>query len=114
MDACVFCSIIARKLPSVVIAESESVLVIQDRVPKAPIHYLVIPKAHLHDVRDIPENDHHTWSNMLHMIQEVIRERLHGGDCKLVINNGKEAGQRVFHLHIHLLAGGIHPDCELA
>ncbi len=107
---CIFCSIIARQLPSTVITENEHVIVIKDIAPKAPIHYLILPKNHLRDIRDAQPCDGITLAAVLFMAQELSSKLDAPGAFRLIFNNGHEVGQRVFHLHAHFLAGKQYTD----
>lgn len=105
MTQCVFCEIIANRVPSKKIAETEDILVVEDIAPKAEIHYLIIPKKHMSDVRELQKGDNVLASNMLFMAQDLSRGLVEPQDFRLQVNNGKQAGQCVFHLHMHFLAG---------
>lgn len=107
---CIFCSIIARQLPSTIIAEDEQVIVIKDIAPKAPIHYLIIPKNHLHDIRDAQPCDGTMLAAILLMAQQLSSKLDSPGAFRLIFNNGHEVGQRVFHMHAHFLAGKQYTD----
>ena len=95
---CIFCKIINKELPAEIIAENDHTIVIKDIAPKAPIHYLIIPKVHF---KNIQEAEGCCVTNS--MVQAA--RQLGHSDYRLVINNGHQAGQRVFHLHMHYLAG---------
>lgn len=102
---CIFCKIIAKQIPSTIIDETDDLIVIKDINPKATIHYLIIPKKHIRDFRDFEQRDSELAGNMLMMAKKLSKDL---SDCKafrLVINNGAEAGQCVFHAHMHFLAG---------
>jgi len=105
---CIFCAIIAKKIPATIIAENDAVIVVKDIAPKAPIHYLVIPKVHVADCMDVkmPELS----ASLFGMIQQVARQLPGDQTFRLLVNNGAGAGQRVFHLHIHVLAGKAMSD----
>jgi histidine triad (HIT) family protein len=104
MQECIFCKIIAGQIPSVIIAHDDQVIVIKDINPAAPIHYLIIPKKHLQDLTNFSTEDHIIWQSCLLMVQKLAQ--LQGcQQFKLMSNNGYNAGQRVFHTHIHFLAG---------
>ena len=102
---CIFCKIISGEIPAKVIKENDFVIVIADRAPKAPVHYLIIPKKHLASVHDITEHDREIAWQIMHMARELARELPGAGAFNLISNNGAEAGQSVFHMHWHFLAG---------
>jgi histidine triad (HIT) family protein len=100
---CVFCKIVAGELPSKTVLETERVLAFEDINPKAPIHVLLIPKKHVVNLLDgSAEPD--LMGEMVAASADIARQR-GVTDYRLVTNTGKEAGQLVFHLHFHLLAG---------
>lgn len=102
---CIFCKIIARQIPAKVIAENDAVLVIQDIAPKAPVHYLIIPKEHSKDLASLPASQAHVGGAMF-MIAAELSKKLSGSQAfRFIINNGPDAGQSVFHLHGHFLSG---------
>ncbi len=101
---CIFCKIITKKIPASVIAENDDIIVIEDRAPQAPIHYLIIPKNHIENVLFFQKGDCCYAAKMFSMVQKVAKDK-QLEDVKLIINNGYKAGQRVFHLHMHFLAG---------
>lgn len=101
---CIFCKIIDKEAKATIIAENDDCIVIKDIAPKAPIHYLIIPKKHLINLNELRPEDAQLASSMLLLAKKVSAES--GGiPFKFVINNGKEAGQIVFHLHAHFLSG---------
>lgn len=105
MQNCIFCKIIDKQIPSHIVAESADLIVINDIAPKAPIHYLIVPKKHLQDVQALAQADMRLGAEMLVMANKLSQEK-QTGDFRLVVNSGHGAGQRVFHLHMHMLAGG--------
>ena len=107
--SCVFCKIISREIPAKVIAETDDILVIADRAPSAPIHYLIMPKKHVADLSSLTQVDSISAGNILVMAQQLSQETTTAKNFKLVINNGAGAGQSVFHLHAHFLAGFTGP-----
>ncbi len=105
MEKSIFEKIIDKELPSKIIHEDEHCIVIEDIAPKAPIHLLVIPKKPIKKLSDAKEDDKELLGHLM-MVTKKIAEQLNVENAfNVVINNGKEAGQTVFHLHIHLLAG---------
>ena len=104
-SGCIFCKIIARELPSTVVAENETVIVIKDIAPKAPTHLLIVPKKHVADLRDVQQTDKAMLANILLMAQELSKKIEHPGAFRLLFNNGPEVGQKVFHMHAALFGG---------
>jgi histidine triad (HIT) family protein len=105
MTDCIFCNIIARTAPAHIIAETDDILVIQDVAPKARVHYLIIPKKHIKDLNAFGPGDCCLMGKMVKMAQKLSQETPGAQDFKFIINNGYAAGQRVFHVHAHFIAG---------
>ena len=106
MDAeCIFCRIIENQVPSTKILENDTVLVIKDIHPKAPIHYQILPKKHIKNFHDLSPEDHKLAGDLLFAAQKIAQQLPPPASFKLLSNNGKEAGQVVMHAHIHFLAG---------
>jgi len=100
---CVFCKIVAGELPSNKVLENEEFLAFHDINPKAPIHILIIPKKHIPDFQSTPPE---VMAKMTPFIQEVAELlELDKTGYRLIVNNGKDGGQEVMHLHFHLLGG---------
>jgi histidine triad (HIT) family protein len=99
---CIFCSIINKKIAATVVFENDEVIVINDINPKAPVHYLVIPKKHIADFMMLTDDT--VLNDLKKMIQNVGLS-LPGQSFRLLLNNGAGAGQSVFHVHFHILAG---------
>ena len=106
-DDCLFCRIISKKIPAKVEFENDSMVAIQDINPQAPVHLLLIPKKHMAEVADMAENDRALLGDLIFRAKELARERKLEEGYRLVFNNGIKAGQSVFHIHLHLLAGRI-------
>jgi len=100
---CVFCQIVAGKIPSQRVREDELVLAIRDIRPQAPTHVLVMPKAHLASLAE--EVDERLAGRLLRVAAEVARmEKLEKG-WRLIVNTGEHGGQEVAHLHLHVIGG---------
>lgn len=102
---CVFCAIEAGEIPSEKLYEDERMMIIRDIDPKAPLHYLAIPKRHYKLLDEMTDEDRENLGKMLATIPELTDKLGLQGGYRLVINQGDDAGQTVFHLHIHILGG---------
>lgn len=102
--SCIFCKIINQEIASTVIKQDEHTLVIQDIAPKAPIHYLILPKKHIVSVDTLTDADNPYVLAMVAMARTLGNE-LPSKAFNLISNNGAAAGQSVFHLHFHFIAG---------
>ncbi len=104
--SCIFCKIIAGIIPASVILKTDSLIVIQDIQPKAPIHFLIIPYTHYQNFSDlIDKKDHTLMTEVMQAVEYITRTVPNTADYRLVINNGIKAGQTVFHLHLHFMSG---------
>lgn len=104
MADCIFCKIIAGEIPSRKIYEDERVYAFYDIEPAAPTHFLVIPKEHIACALDINEKNRDIVGYCYQVIAKIAKE-LSIESYRVVTNCGEEAGQTVFHLHFHVLAG---------
>jgi len=102
---CIFCKIIAREIPSEIILETDTILVIKDIRPKAPIHYLILPKKHTPDIQSLSKDDLSIATDIFSVAQQLSHQLPGSQAFRLVSNNGAEIGQIVFHIHIHFIAG---------
>lgn len=106
MTNCIFCKIIAGEIPATKVYEDDLMVAIEDITPKAPLHLLLMPKRHFSNCLDMTAQDDATVGHLFRVAGQLARERgLSEEGFRLVQNNGVNAGQTVFHLHIHLLAG---------
>lgn len=102
---CLFCKIIAGQIPADKLHEDEEVLAFRDIAPQAPVHVLVIPKKHIDGPAFIEAKDEQTIGRMLRVAAKVAKKLGVDDGYRLVFNNGADAGQTVFHLHLHILGG---------
>lgn len=101
----IFTKIINREISAKIIDETDDLIVIQDIAPKAPIHLLIISKKEIPDIQSFTEADFALADKMFRMAQKLSRTIPGAEEFRLVMNNGAQAGQRVFHAHMHFLAG---------
>ena len=106
MSDCIFCRIIERKIPSKVVHEDDETFAFEDINPQAPTHVLVIPKRHVPTVSDL-QPSHDALVGRLHRVAaKIAQERgIAAGGYRIVLNTNRDAGQTVFHVHLHLLGG---------
>jgi histidine triad (HIT) family protein len=104
-DDCIFCKIIKGEIPSTKVYEDEKMYVFKDIEPKAKVHLLAIPKDHYKLLSEADENRSETFSYMLNKIPSIASQNGCANGYRLVINQGDDAGQTVFHLHMHILGG---------
>ena len=103
-DKTIFEQIIDKEIPANIIYEDRLCIIIDDISPQAPVHYLAVPKKMIKGISDLDDTED---KEILGHIMISIRNQMMKMDIKdyrLVINNGSEAGQTVFHLHVHILA----------
>lgn len=99
---CLFCKIIAGEIPCDKVDETEHTLTFKDISPQAPTHLLVIPKAHVTCLQETDDSD--IYAHVFSAVRDVTK-KLGLKDFRVAVNNGAGAGQTVFHLHAHILAG---------
>jgi histidine triad (HIT) family protein len=108
VEPTVFERIAAREIPAKIVAETDRVIAFHDIAPKAPVHVVVTPKQQggYRDVVELAEGDPALLAELVAVARSVADE-LSDGDFRLVFNTGGGAGQTVFHVHAHVLAGGL-------
>jgi len=104
MNNCPFCKIAAGELPAAIVHRSPDVIAFRDIHPQAPTHILIVPIKHLVSVDDVQAEDVQLMGRLIATAKDIARDLGLRG-YRLVINTGREAGQSVFHLHVHLLSG---------
>ncbi|NMC73841.1 MAG: histidine triad nucleotide-binding protein [Geobacteraceae bacterium] len=106
MDGCIFCRIIAGEVPARTVYEDEHLVVIEDISPVAPLHLLIIPRKHIVNSLEVREEDAFLIGRAFQVAAEIARENGVAEDGFRIVNNTNAgAGQTVFHIHFHLLAG---------
>ncbi len=103
MDVCIFCDIAAHTRPAEIVHETDDVVIFKDIKPSARVHVLVVPKKHVASVKDAGEGERAMLGGLiLAAREEALRQGLEG--YKLLFNVGRDGGQIVDHIHLHLLA----------
>lgn len=105
MTETIFSKIIDREIPADIVYEDERCLAFRDVNPQAPIHILVVPKQPIARLADAGDGDRDILGHLLLTANRVAEQEGISDAYRLVINNGEKAGQSVFHLHVHILAG---------
>lgn len=105
-EDCLFCKIANKEIETEIVYEDDDVMGFKDVNPQAPVHLLFIPKKHIDTLNDISGEDSELLGNLLNSIKKAASENNISDDgYRVVVNCNKNAGQEVFHLHIHLLGG---------
>jgi len=105
-DDCIFCKIIAKEIPSELVYADEYVTAFRDIQPVAPAHVLIVPNKHIPSINELTEDDADLLGKMNLAAQQIAKnEGVAESGYRLIINNGADAGQVVFHIHMHLLGG---------
>lgn len=106
MQDCVFCNIVNRTIDSKILMETPDLIVINDILPKAPVHMLIIPKKHILSINHLEPADAELGGKLLEAAKEMAkREGISNNGYRLVFNVGKDGGQVIPHLHLHLMGG---------
>jgi histidine triad (HIT) family protein len=106
MPDCLFCKIIERKIPGSIVYEDDRLLAFDDINPQAPTHVLVVPKRHVESLNDLQPGDDQIVGELVRRAAAIARERgISAGGFRTVFNTNRDAGQTVFHIHLHLLGG---------
>ena len=103
---CIFCKIINGEIPCEKVLETDNILAFKDINPAADEHILIVPKKHIADIDSFKNNDSSYAAEMIIAARDIAQKlNLNEKGYRLIINNGKAAGQDVFHLHLHILGG---------
>src|SRR5438067_13009081 len=106
MADCLFCKIITREMPASIVYEDERVLAFNDINPQAPVHVLVIPKQHIASLGDLAADNDQIVGEVVRRAAAIALDRgIAAGGYRTVFNTNRDAGQTVFHIHLHLLGG---------
>jgi len=106
MNECLFCKIVKKEIDADIILENNDAIAFKDINPIAPNHILIIPKTHIESVYSLDSSNYAIMSSMSELANEISKNKINANDgCRWVINTGKDGGQTVYHLHLHLIAG---------
>jgi histidine triad (HIT) family protein len=102
---CLFCKIAAKQIPAKIVFEDPGVFAFEDIGPQAPTHLLICPRKHIVSLEDVTAQDEIMLGHLQTVAAKLARERNLAEGFRTVINTGRNAGQSVLHLHLHLLGG---------
>ncbi len=106
MSDCLFCKIAAKAIPAKLVHEDDQAVAFDDINPQAPVHTLVIPRRHVASMAELNEADAGLLGHLLLVGNQIAKQKgIAEGGYRLVVNTGRNGGQTVFHLHLHLLGG---------
>lgn len=103
---CIFCKIAQQEVPATILYQDEQVIAFDDLHPRAPIHKLIIPHKHIATLNELSKEDENVAGRMLYVAQQLAKQfDIAENGYRVVMNCNKDAGQAVFHIHLHLLGG---------
>jgi histidine triad (HIT) family protein len=106
MADCLFCKIISRQIPASIVYEDDRVIAFNDINPQGPTHVLVVPKQHIDTLNDLTPADDGIVGEVVRRAAAIAGERgIADGGYRTIFNTNREAGQTVFHIHLHLIGG---------
>lgn len=105
MSDCIFCRIAKGEIPCSKVFEDEDILAFKDIHPQAAVHFLIIPKKHLESLAQAGVGDALLLGRMLELAPRLAKEQGAGDGFRTIINTGRQGGQEVYHLHMHILGG---------
>jgi histidine triad (HIT) family protein len=106
MADCLFCKIVARDIPASIVYEDDHVLAFNDLNPQGPTHVLLVPKRHIASLNELQPGDDAIVGELVRRAAAIAKERgIDAGGYRTVFNTNSDAGQTVFHIHLHLIGG---------
>ncbi len=106
MKDCLFCQIAEQKIPSKIVHQDDQAVVFEDINPQAPVHLLVIPRKHVASLQELQAADANLFGHLIMTCAKMAKLKgIAEGGYRVVTNQGRDGGQTVFHLHLHLLGG---------
>ena len=106
MAECLFCKIVAKEIPASLVFEDDQLLAFNDINPQGPTHVLIVPKRHIATLNDLAKDDDEIVGAMVRRAAAIAKDRgIQAGGFRTVFNTNRDAGQTVFHIHLHLIGG---------
>ena len=105
MDNCIFCKIVRGEVPSRTVHEDEDILAFHDIHPIAPVHFLIIPKAHVASLYDCGPTHQVVLGKMMAVSGRLAREQGANDGFRIIVNTGRVGRQEVYHVHVHVIGG---------
>lgn len=114
MIDCIFCKIIDKKMDAKIVFENDQMIAFKDIHPLAPVHILIIPKKHITSINEVESEDAELLGNMIITARDIAKElEIAEGGYKLLFRTGKNGGQEVDHIHLHLIGGAaLHEEIK--
>lgn len=104
MENCIFCKIVNKEVPTEFLQESKDAVIFKDIKPSAPVHYLVVSKKHIPSIKEVGHEDEALIGHLIHEAK-IAADKLGLSGYKLVFNVGRDGGQIIDHIHLHILGG---------
>ena len=106
MTDCIFCKIAQKEIPTELLYEDEDVIAFNDIAPKSPVHILIVPKKHIDSVNNLEEENKELLGKLVLVAKDIAKEKgISETGYRLIFNPGRDAGQTVDHIHLHLMGG---------
>ena len=106
MTDCIFCKIAQKEIPTELLYEDEDVIAFNDIAPKSPVHILIVPKKHIDSVNNLEEENKELLGKLVLVAKDIAKEKgISETGYRLIFNAGRDAGQTVDHIHLHLMGG---------
>ena len=106
MTDCIFCKIAQKEIPAELLCEDEDVIAFNDIAPKSPVHILIVPKKHIDSVNNLEEENKTLLGKLVLVAKDIAKEKgISETGYRLIFNTGRDAGQTVDHIHLHLMGG---------
>jgi len=106
MSDCLFCKIVRSEIPASIVYQDDQLIAFDDIDPQAPTHVLIVPRRHVSTLNDLDAADDQLVGEMVRRAAAIASERgISAGGYRTVFNTNREAGQTVFHIHLHLIGG---------